>query len=264
MAAMRNTAPDITKANRWETGKMPSFKGKKAYILQGAFFGEIVALFAEAGFTRAATIYEADVVVFAGGADIDPALYGHKNVASYTYPERDKIEQWTFNECIKNNICMYGICRGAQLLHALNGGTLWQDVNNHGRSHDIIDTEWGVIVESTSIHHQMLQWNDKIEVIAECPELNATRFQDESKTMHVSNMYEMEIEGGIYRDTGCFFVQGHPEVGSPQYRSWCMTRFEEFFNDWNDHEKGSKVRHDAAMVIAERSTKLADLAITTH
>jgi gamma-glutamyl-gamma-aminobutyrate hydrolase PuuD len=247
---------DLSGFTPWTLQKeKPSFKGLKAYVLPGAFFGNVVSLMAEFGFERATTVEKADVVVFTGGSDINPALYGDKNVASHFYNERDISEQWHFGQCVKNRKPMFGICRGAQFLHAMNGGKLWQDVNNHGTSHDIIDVEWGNILRSTSIHHQMLQINDKINVIAITREQVATSFKDACGTVHVSAgtnsaaVSELEIEAGSYDETGCFFVQGHPEVGDDVFRHWTMTRLKEFLDNWKD-EAPSEARQKEATAIA--------------
>src|SRR4051812_14278802 len=69
--------------------KMPDCTGFKAYVLPGAFYGSCVALMAEAGFQRAENIEAADVIVFIGGEDIDPDLYGQKNVAASFNKNRD-------------------------------------------------------------------------------------------------------------------------------------------------------------------------------
>jgi len=97
-----------------------------------------------------------------GGADISPSLY-RKKVSSYTQAEasfsaRDFAEWQLMKEANKLGIPIIGICRGAQMLCALAGGFLVQDVTDHGRSHAV--TESGVeqpqSFSVTSCHHQML------------------------------------------------------------------------------------------------------------
>src|SRR5690606_17623115 len=74
---------------------------------------------------------EADIVLFTGGEDVSPSLYGEENVLSFSNPDRDIYEKAMFEEACKNNKNIIGICRGSQLLTALNGGKLIQDVTNH-------------------------------------------------------------------------------------------------------------------------------------
>lgn len=219
----------------YKTKTMPRFDDMKAFVLPGAFYGNCVALMAEAGFSRANTVEDADVVVFIGGADISPSLYGQKDKHSYgVSKERDDYEQAIYHECLKHNKPMFGICRGAQFLHAMNGGQLWQDVNGHaGPDHSIIDLDLDVRLTVTSLHHQMLQSNQKMEIVAVTENQIATVFKDGNMSMKISpQSEEIEIEAGAYSDTKCFFVQGHPEVGSKEYRAWTMTKLQDFMRDW--------------------------------
>lgn len=231
----------------WAITEMPQFTGLKAFILNGAFYGDIVQMFTEAGFSRANTVSEADIVVFAGGADINPALYGQeKHSTTYFNEARDEVEVEAYRLAKEQGKPMFGICRGAQFLHAMNGGELWQDVDGHGGgSHYIVDLDEDVRVLSTSIHHQMLKVNDCINVIAVSEEQISYRFEDdkEQRVVDASDVEdnEIEIEAGSYTDTKCFFVQGHPEIGTPEYRSWTFSKFHDFLDSvdgWStDKEK---------------------------
>ena len=114
----------------WKITQLPNFNGAKVHVLPGAFYGAIVGLMAEAGWVRSVTIDEADLVVFGGGADISPELYGQEPLPqTYFDEDRDTHEIWAYNKCVTSKIPMFGICRGAQFLHAMNGGKLWQDVS---------------------------------------------------------------------------------------------------------------------------------------
>jgi gamma-glutamyl-gamma-aminobutyrate hydrolase PuuD len=133
---------------------------------------------------------------------------------------------------------MFGICRGAQLLHALNGGELWQHVQGHnGPDHVIYDIDEDVYVTATSYHHQMLALNDKIEVIAVTKEQLGRTFMSDNMSITIGEQeVELEIEAGSYAKTKCFFVQGHPEVGSVEYKSWTMWKLNELLLAWKDDE----------------------------
>jgi gamma-glutamyl-gamma-aminobutyrate hydrolase PuuD len=224
----------------WGIKEIPQFpEGVKAMVLPGAFYGNVVSLMAEAGFSKTNDLSEADVVVFTGGGDISPTLYNEKpKVTHGVSPERDAFEVAMYDEAKKAGKVMFGICRGAQFLHAMNGGKLWQDVNNHGRQHYIVDLDEDVRVMATSIHHQMLQEKEEMELVAVCESTVATRFIDAD--LHVdlsskdSSVDILEIEAGAYPLTKCFFVQGHPEVGSAEYRSWCMTKLLDYYREWAD------------------------------
>ena len=238
---MLKPIPNTSGTGDWILRQPPSFNGKTAFVLNGAFYGAVVTLMAEAGFERASTIEDADVVVFIGGSDISPTLYGEPNVHAVGVDStRDLFETQVFEKCKSLGKTMFGICRGAQFLHAMNGGKLWQDVNNHGgRSHNIIDIEFDVRVKATSIHHQMLQFKDDLTLVAVCEDQVATSFKDGTTTMTLhkgkgnSGIDELEIEAGAYDATRCFFVQGHPEIGDPEYRSWTMTKLQDFIREWD-------------------------------
>lgn len=96
-----------------------------------------------------------ELVLFTGGEDIGPDLYGHEpSVLTYCSPKRDRYEVSIYNEVLELKLPMAGVCRGAQLLCAMAGGTLYQHVNNHGRSHDVMTWD-GRDIWMSSSHHQM-------------------------------------------------------------------------------------------------------------
>lgn len=232
-----------TEIRKYTTKGMPDFSGMRALVLPGAFYGSCVSLMAEAGFQRATSYEDADVVVFIGGEDINPALYNEEpHRTTYFSDVRDHLEKLHYGRCVEDKKVMFGICRGAQFLHAMNGGKLWQNVNNHASGdHYIYDIDADVSVEATSIHHQMLRMNETLDVVAICNEQIATSFEDGKGTRITVDrgnleLSELEIEAGAYADTQCFFVQGHPEIGSAEYRSWTMNRLYDYMMAWGADE----------------------------
>lgn len=222
--------------DRWTERKLPDFTGKKAFVLPGAFYGSVVALMAEAGFTRATRVEEADVVVFVGGSDVDPSTYDEEKLPTTSSSlDRDIVEKTYYHKCVRLGVPMFGICRGAQFLHVMNGGKLWQHVDGHGgNDHDIVDHELGMVVSSTSLHHQMLIPCPDLQIIATTTHQISDRFLAAGEQVYLKDGgRETEVEAGCFPETGCFFVQGHPEIGCAEYRSWTMTRLEEFMNDWD-------------------------------
>lgn len=220
----------------WKQEGMPSFSGKKAFVLPGAFYGSIVALMAEAGFEKGSSLEDSDVIVFAGGADISPVLYKDKNVASYGINnDRDTLEVAIFERAKELGKVCFGICRGAQLLHACNGGKLWQNVEGHGRDHYIVDIEEDCRVKSTSMHHQMLMENSEMSVVAVCEDYVSNLFEADGLRLEYGQNEDrsiMEIEAAAYAGTRCFVVQGHPEVGDKYYRTWCMQKLHDYYMEW--------------------------------
>ncbi len=71
-----------------------------------------------------------DGLLFTGGDDISPALYGEEACAECgeANPLRDELERVVFDYALAHDTPMLGICRGIQLFNALLGGTLYQDL----------------------------------------------------------------------------------------------------------------------------------------
>ena len=74
-----------------------------------------------------------DALLLAGGADVDPMLYGAARAAEtiYTVPERDEFELALTRRALERDIPFLGICRGMQLMNVAQGGTLIQHVPSH-------------------------------------------------------------------------------------------------------------------------------------
>lgn len=74
-------------------------------------------------------VREISGLVVTGGVDVNPRLYGEKNVASgIPEPERDALEVECLEMAFAADVPVLGICRGAQLLNVVRGGSLYQDV----------------------------------------------------------------------------------------------------------------------------------------
>ena len=73
-----------------------------------------------------------DGLLLAGGADVDPALYGEapSTPTLELRPERDALDFSLFAAAEKLRAPVFGICRGLQALNVALGGTLWQDLTS--------------------------------------------------------------------------------------------------------------------------------------
>lgn len=96
--------------------------------------------------TRSPARERLDGIVVAGGADIDPGLYGQPNVAArHVDPTRDRLELDLIRWAVEVGKPLLGICRGMQLLNVALGGTLHQEASTvypsfkptHGLYHQI-------------------------------------------------------------------------------------------------------------------------------
>ena len=82
-----------------------------------------------------------DGIVFSGGEDIQPSLYGKPEyVDEYNLqeiiPDRDAFEYKVLDEVFNQKIPILGICRGLQLINVYLGGTLLPDIPTLFRSRD--------------------------------------------------------------------------------------------------------------------------------
>ena len=169
------------------------------------------------------SVAEADIVVWTGGEDISPSLYGEKPLSgTYFSVKRDESDLATIEEAYKAGKFLIGICRGAQLLNVVpNGGRLWQDVNNHGSNiHKCFDTLKGSYVTLNSVHHQMLRVTDKAQVLCWTAESTRRQSQNEAwakpKTVNdIVREVDKDPEVVWYPETRSFLFQGHPEFGHP-------------------------------------------------
>ena len=164
------------------------------------------------------SLEEADVILFTGGEDVDPSLYGKsKHRATCSNLERDLAEKAIFEKVKPNQLCL-GVCRGSQFLCVMNGGILVQHCYGHaiGRTHVITNSKEKYHITST--HHQMqypyvlddkdydmLFWS--FGILEDDPE------GDGINPHMLYNYGDPEIV--LYHKEGlpkCLAVQGHPEM----------------------------------------------------
>jgi putative glutamine amidotransferase len=74
------------------------------------------------------TLDAVDGLVFSGGADLDPALYGQERHAETVgiVAERDRAELALLRGALARDMPVLAICRGAQVLNVASGGSLVQ------------------------------------------------------------------------------------------------------------------------------------------
>ncbi len=76
-----------------------------------------------------ALLEKLDGVVLSGGHDVDPALYGEKDLYCGTVSkERDDQDLFVARYALRRDLPLLAICRGIQILNVALGGTLFQDV----------------------------------------------------------------------------------------------------------------------------------------
>jgi gamma-glutamyl-gamma-aminobutyrate hydrolase PuuD len=219
-------------------------------------------MFAKSHCFKADNLEEADVVVFTGGPDVNPMLYG-EDVHEYTTfnDERDLEEMELYAKCLDRGIPMFGVCRGAQFLHVMNGGKLFQHIDGHHGDHPIFDLKRKKRIERiSSVHHQSVMKNDDMDVIAVCS-VSQKRWLD-AKTYEECK--RNDIEAFFYRDTCCVGVQGHPEYrGYDHYTQWCLELIYEYVVLNPDLEWQGKVRRMTPDALKLRDEKWKSI-IASH
>ena len=74
------------------------------------------------------TLDALDGIIFSGGSDLDPALYGAEPHAETDTPraERDRAEMRLLQAALERDMPVLAVCRGSQLLNVARGGDLIQ------------------------------------------------------------------------------------------------------------------------------------------
>ena len=156
-----------------------------------------------------------NLVLFTGGEDVHPAMYGEKMVEQWGCNIKRDIEEARSYEKAKSlGIPCLGICRGAQFLNVMNGGKLYQHVSNHTRNHLAkCNTINGVMNKYTvvSTHHQMMYPADH-RILYAWSEGISDEFVGLNKDLpKTSDGLFVEPEIVFYPDTRDLCVQFHSE-----------------------------------------------------
>ena len=73
-----------------------------------------------------------DGLLLTGGADLDPARYGHPiDGARDVEPDRDELEAQAWAAAETRSVPVLGICRGLQAINVFSGGAVLQHVEGH-------------------------------------------------------------------------------------------------------------------------------------
>lgn len=168
---------------------------------------------------------EFKLVLFTGGADVDPSLYGNtspKNIC-VTNPQRDKFERTIFKHALDHGIKMAGICRGLQFINVMAGGKLIHHLDRHDGFpipyHNFECQKDDKIRRINTMHHQMaIPPKDGIIIGWSSTKLSEKYVGDKDEEV---NWPGPEVEAAIYPEIGACGVQWHPEMmleGSDGYQ----------------------------------------------
>ena len=166
-----------------------------------------------------------------GGEDISTSIYNEQN-SSYCRTSirpsyRDSIEMGFIKKAISLNIPIIGICRGAQLICAMDGGSLVQHIEGHrGGSHTITDVASGLKYQANSAHHQMLKLNKKNgnTLLALCEDEVVGYGEGDRPAV-----YDHVPEVVYFPKMRAIGIQGHPEwMPGTDFTKYCASMIKKY------------------------------------
>lgn len=162
-------------------------------------------------------------VIMTGGEDIDPSYYGHEpyELLEEINEARDVSDFWMITAALEEDVPMLATCRGLQMLNAILGGTLYQDLPTQYQSElvhrdpELIDFTYHEIevyegskladlmgtgvFEVNSWHHQGIQeLGEGLVVTAMSPDgiIEGVEYQDASYVVGVQFHPEWHVVEG--------------------------------------------------------------------
>lgn len=168
---------------------------------------------------------EDGTLILWGGEDISPSVYKQLPVhthANKTPSKRDLAEIALAKRAMELGMPIIGVCRGAQLMCCLSGGTLFQHIEGHHHQTHLIKTYQGTSMRTSSCHHQALNINGTNGEILAYDEIPVTVFTD------TDHEYTTIPEVVYFKETRTFAIQGHPEWmhEESEFVSWCSSELQ--------------------------------------
>lgn len=222
--------------------------------------GPFPQMFVRASCRKADTPEEADLVVFAGGEDVNPALYHEARHSKTSFNvKRDESDMLLYKKCLDEGIPMMGVCRGAQFLWVMNGGKLYQDIDNHVGDHSVYDPKAHTIIDKvSSVHHQccIRSTVSDAEILAE----SSVGFNRWRNNLDKVRGVIQDVEAYFIRETCCLGIQGHPEYrGYDRFLKWTFDQIEHYVvNNPDIYLAPEKVYRVRPALLEQRAAKWAE------
>lgn len=165
-----------------------------------------------------------EIISFMGGVDVNPKLYGQPMSRFTQHPNnaRDMTEVALYHKY--KHLPKFGICRGAQLLNVLNGGSMYQHVDGHaGANHEVIDVK-GRRPIICSVHHQLMKPAPNSMLVAWAEGVSSRRFEVDDPVPH--DGIDPEVLW-IEEDKALLF-QSHPEFGPTSCTDYFFNLVDEY------------------------------------
>jgi putative glutamine amidotransferase len=170
------------------------------------------------GFQITQNADEADLFLFTGGEDVNPALYNQPVGRSTYFTNRDVLEKKYFEYALNANKPMMGVCRGLQFLTVMAGGKLIQDMNHPGYHEFVANT--GERMYINSLHHQMALVDPSVTKLVDGEDYELIAWTERLSKYHLDGHdLNYGFPGDFKEPEVLFFpkikawgVQGHPEM----------------------------------------------------
>jgi len=194
---------------------------------------------------------EFKLILFTGGEDVTPMLYGDTSphgLCHYSV-ERDEFEIKIYKKAFALGIKMTGICRGIQFLNVMAGGRMMHNITNHAGYDHLMRTSTGEEIVVNSYHHQMILPPPEAKVVGWSAK-NLSREYIGNADMKVDYRGK-ENEAVIFPEAKSFGVQYHPEgmdvksEGFIYYRKMIINalelKWEEYIQTYTRGKNGDKL-----------------------
>lgn len=169
-----------------------------------------------------------EFIILWGGTDISPDIYSHPrhNKTQRSDVARDLREVEATKRAMNDGIPIIGVCRGAQMLCALNGGTLYQHTEHHNCDHPV-HTATGVIYNVAAGHHQVMNPRGNFELLG-WDARPITVYEHDDRPIEIQNTAEVVF----FPDTKSIAIQPHPEwmKSSHPFNVWINSIIEDKLN----------------------------------
>lgn len=164
------------------------------------------------------SVAAADLVIFTGGEDVNPMLYGEICHATTRFSfDRDVMESKCFHQAVELKKKILGICRGAQLACVLSGGRLVQHQVDTGYHTIHTKTYLDKDIVVASDHHQsQFPWElpeEEYRILGWTQGLSPFHLSGDGDEMVIGHKKAdgREVEICYYSKTQALAIQTHPE-----------------------------------------------------
>lgn len=158
-----------------------------------------------------------DGLLFPGGEDIDPMLYGenpHSKLGEIK-PEIDEFLIKAMKYAIKKRIPVFGICKGMQIMAVATGGTLYQDIYEQREGESFLHCQ--TAKRDYELHSVKIEKNSRLYEVLGTDTIKTNSMHHQSIKAAGSRMkVTAETEDGVVEameseDGLLLGVQWHPE-----------------------------------------------------